>query len=66
MWNLKYGTNEPIYKRETDHGLVVARRREWMKTVTSGMDAQWGPTVQHRELYVIGSLGCTTETEETL
>ena len=20
MWNLKYGTNDPIYKIETDHG----------------------------------------------
>ena len=20
MWNLKYGTNEPTYKTETDHG----------------------------------------------
>ena len=20
MWNLKYGTNDPIYKTETDHG----------------------------------------------
>ena len=49
--------------------------REWdgqavwglgMQTVTSGMDGQWGPTVQHRELCVIGSLCYTKEIEETL
>ena len=34
--------------------------------VTFGMRGQWGPTVQHGELYVIGSLCCTTEIEETL
>ena len=26
------------------------------QTVTFGINGQWGPTVQHRELYVIGSL----------
>ena len=35
-------------------------------TVLSGMDGQWGPTAQHRELCVIGSLCCATEIEETL
>ena len=34
--------------------------------VTFGMDEQWGPTVRHRELCVIGSLCCTTVIEETL
>ena len=34
--------------------------------VTFGTRGQWGPTVQHEELYVIGSLCCTTEIEETL
>ena len=35
MWNLKYGTNDPIYRTETDHGhgeqTCVAKRegREW-------------------------------------
>ena len=29
-------------------------------------NGHWSPTVQHREMYVIGSLGCTTEIEETL
>ena len=38
----------------------------WMQTIKSGMDGQWDPTVQHRELCVIGSLCCTTELEETL
>ena len=31
-----------------------------------GVDGQWTPTVQHRELCVIRSLCCTTETEEIL
>ena len=30
------------------------------------MDGQWDPTVQHREMCVIGSLCWTTELEETL
>ena len=37
----------------------------WIQTVTFGMDEQWAPTVQHRELCVIGSFCCTTEIEET-
>ena len=36
MWNLKYGTNEPIYKTETDskdieNRLVVAKREMGME-----------------------------------
>ena len=38
----------------------------WIQIVIYGMDGQWGPTAQHGELCVIGSLGCTIETEETL
>ena len=38
----------------------------WKQTVIFGMDGQWGPTLQHRELCVITSLCCTTEIEETL
>ena len=38
----------------------------WMQTVMFGMDGQWGPTVQHRQLCVTGSLCCATEVEETL
>ena len=38
----------------------------WMQTVMFGMDGQWGPTVQHREMRVIGSLCCATELEKTL
>ena len=34
--------------------------------IAFGMDGQWGPTIQHRELCVTGSLCCTTELEETL
>lgn len=37
-----------------------------MQTVIFGMDGQWDPTVQHREMCVLGSLCCTTELDETL
>ena len=36
-----------------------------MQTVIFG-GGQWGPTVQHREMCVTGSLCCTNELEETL
>ena len=61
LWNLKYGTEDPIYKTEIDHaqgeqtrGSQWGEGREWdeqgvwgfwMQTVTFGMDGQWGPTV---------------------
>ena len=32
-----------------------------MQTVTFVMDGQWGPTVQHRELCMTGSLCCTKD-----
>ena len=38
----------------------------WMQTVIFGMDGQWDPTGQHREMCVIGSLCCTTELDKTL
>ena len=38
----------------------------WMQTVTFGIDVQWDPTVQHREMCVIESLCCTTEPDKTL
>ena len=41
-------------------------RNWWMQTLTFGMNGQWGLTLQHRELCVMGSLGCITEIEETL
>ena len=75
------GSDDPVYKAGTDHRhgeqFVVARGGEgrewngwgvwgwWIQTVTFGMDEQWAPTVQHRELCVIGSFCCTTEIEET-
>ena len=37
-----------------------------MQTVISGVDGQWDPTVQHREMCMVGSLCCTTELDETL
>ena len=63
MQNLKCGTNEPIYKTETDPRtrrtdlwLPRRREREWdglgvwcqqMQIITFRMDRQWGPAVQH-------------------
>ena len=38
----------------------------WVQTVIFAMDGQWDPTVQHREMCVIGSLSGTTELDETL
>ena len=38
----------------------------WRQTFILGMDGQQGPTIQHREQCVIGSLCYTTEIEETL
>ena len=64
MWNLKYGTNKPIYKIETDLqtqriGLWLPKGRSelgvwgWqMQTITFRMDEQ-DPSIQHRELYSI-------------
>ena len=75
-------TDDPSYKTETDHrhgeqicGCQGREGRVWdgwgvlgwqMQTVTFGMDGQWGPTVQHRELCVIGSLCYIMEIDETL
>ena len=69
MWNLKYGTNDPIPKTEIDHGhgeqTCHCQRGEgregdgqgvwgsWMQTTTFGMNKQWSPTVHHRELYPV-------------
>ena len=68
MWTLKYDTNELIYKTETDSQtqrtdlwLPGGRGGEvelgvWdqqMQTNTYRMHKQQGPTVQHRELYLI-------------
>ena len=38
----------------------------WMQTVISGMAGQWDPTVQNREMCVIGSLRGTTKLDKTL
>ena len=59
MWNLKYGTNEPIYKTETDS--QTQRTDLWLsrggsgggidwefgvsRCITNGRDKQQGPTV---------------------
>ena len=65
IWNLKYGTDDPTYKTETDYdqGKQSCGSQGWdghgvwglgMQTVTFGMDRQWCPTIQQRELCVIG------------
>ena len=64
MWNLKYDTNEPIYKTETES--QTQRRDSWLlkgreegQTGSLGLvDANYrmnkqGATVQHRERYPI-------------
>ena len=82
MWNLKYGIDDPNDKTETNHrpeehtcGCQGRAGMEWegqgvwalwIQTLTFGMDGQWAPTVQHWKLYMIGSLCCTTEIDETL
>jgi len=68
MWNLNYGINEPIYKTEQTHchreqtrgcrggGSGMDGQGVWgeqVQTIPLRMDKQWGPTVQHRELYPI-------------
>ena len=73
--------DDPIYKTETDHGQREETCGSWgggaewdgqavwdfwMQIVIFGMDGQWEPTVQHREMCVIGSLCCTTELDKTL
>ena len=37
-----------------------------MQPIISGVDRQWDPAVQHREMCLTGSLGCTTELDERL
>ena len=64
MWDLKYGTDYPIYKTETDHGQGEQTCGSWGEGGGSGMDGhfrifldancyiwnggQWCPTAQHR------------------
>ena len=82
MWNLTYGTDDPVFKEETDNGQGEqtcgsqgGSKMGWggwavwafyMQTLIFGMDGQWGPTVQHRKMCVLGSLCCTIEIEKTL
>ena len=37
-----------------------------MQTVISGMDGQWDPTLQHREMCETGSPCCTAGLDKTL
>ena len=71
MWNLKYDTNELIYKTETDS--QTQRTDLWLPR--GGMDwefgisrcklldKQQGPTVEHRELY---SISCDKPSWKTI
>ena len=62
--------------KKSSLGVPGGKRRDWdgwafwgfwgIQTVIFGMDGQWDPTVQHREMCVIGSLCCTTELDEAL
>ena len=56
-------------------GQAEAKRVGWMSILgfwgcklldLHGMDGQWDPTVEHREMCVIGSICCTTGLDETL
>ena len=47
-------------------GCMVILGFFWKQTVIFRIGGQWGPTVQQRNVCVIGLLCCTTELEETL
>ena len=42
MWNLKYYTNDPIYKTETDHRHGEQTCGCWGESGRSGMDGEFG------------------------
>ena len=42
MWNLKYGTDDPIYKTETDHRCGEQTCVCWMEGEGRGMDGEFG------------------------
>ena len=75
VWGNKVALDEKKQKEEQTGSYQGEKGREWdrwafggfwMQTVIFGMDGQWDPTVQHREMCVTGSLCCTTELDETL
>ena len=77
MWNLKYGTDDPIHKTETDHrhgeqtcGCHGGEGSEWNdREFGVGGCKLWmdnGVLLYSTRNCVIGSLCCATETEETL
>ena len=64
MWNLKYNSNELIYKAETDS--LTQRTDLWwprgeglgiwdsqMQGIIQRIDKQSSPNIQHKELYSI-------------
>ena len=51
MWNLRYGANDPIYKRETDHGQGEQTCGGWGEGGGSGMDGEFG-AVRCKLLYL--------------
>ena len=42
LWNLKYGTDDPNYKTETDHSKGEQAYGSWWKWGGSGVDWQFG------------------------
>ena len=80
MWNLKYGTDDPISKTETDHSQGEQSCGSWGRegvgwTESLGFGVVncyiwngWamGLYCSAQELCVTGSLCCITEIEETL
>ena len=56
-----------VVPREEESGIGIDRQfGVFGYKLMFRMDGQWGPTVQHRELCVTGSLFFSTEIEETL
>ena len=67
---IDHGQGEHTYDcqggEEGGIGMVGEFRVGTCKLLHLGMDGQWSHSAQCRELCVIRSLCCTTETEETL
>ena len=60
LWNLKYGTDDPIYKVETDHGQGEQTCGSQEGEGGSGMDRQFW-VFGCKLLYLkCGAMGCVT------
>ena len=63
MWNLKYGMNDPSYKRETDHGQGEQTYGCWGEGRGNGIDEEVGIgrcKLLHLEWISNGVLLCST------